>query len=392
MASGLGRSVERGVSQGMAWLEHNFSVTSNPPVGDTWHYYYLYGLERVGAVLGVDQIGPYDWYWEGARVLVTRQEDGGRWKDEPKTCFALLFLSKATASSSTGVVREASGTDGLYIAEDPGADVLWRATGSSPMTLFVTGFGAAALNDFSGVEGPEEGLHVVQVEYLIEGEVAHSVRADHRVAWTRERFATQLEFPLPGRYELQARVQVLDPFAAEGEPGTAELWSDPLVVEVEDVLQDWMLDYAVQGRKNLVADADVLASASTQLSDGHAAWKAVDGLHGTSWLAAKDEEQPSLTLVFERPVRANKLLLSHVNRNAEERDSRDRATRVHVLINRDREPHVVELAANDIEKTVFELPKIMSVRKLEIRVVGRVAGQKRPGEVGFSEVELLLER
>ena len=34
----------------------------------------------------------------------------------------------------------------------------------------------------------------------------------------------------------------------------------------------------------------------------------------------------------------------------------------------------------------------MSVRKLEIRVVGRVAGQKRPGEVGFSEVELLLER
>src|SRR6185436_1474075 len=31
------------------WLDHNYSVAGNPGGDGAWHFYYLYGLERVGA-------------------------------------------------------------------------------------------------------------------------------------------------------------------------------------------------------------------------------------------------------------------------------------------------------------------------------------------------------
>ncbi len=75
-----------------------------------WHYYYLYGLERTGSKTGVRWIGKNDWYREGALHLLQAQEASGGWKsaagagkpaDETEsevtqTCFALLFLKRAT--------------------------------------------------------------------------------------------------------------------------------------------------------------------------------------------------------------------------------------------------------------------------------------------------------
>jgi hypothetical protein len=88
------------------WLARNFSVRRNPGrrgMGQVWHYYYLYGLERVGRLTARRFIGDHDWYREGAEYLIRQQDPfSHHWQgqntaeDSPHiaTSMALLFLSK----------------------------------------------------------------------------------------------------------------------------------------------------------------------------------------------------------------------------------------------------------------------------------------------------------
>jgi hypothetical protein len=95
---GSPKSLERGLQ----WLGRRFSVTENPGTnGQTWLYYYLYGLERVGRFTARRYIGEADWFLEGARMFVATQDGltgrfpGGRIEDQVvATSFALLFLAK----------------------------------------------------------------------------------------------------------------------------------------------------------------------------------------------------------------------------------------------------------------------------------------------------------
>jgi hypothetical protein len=99
--------IDGGLRSGLAWLQRRFDVSKNPGQGG-WHYYYLYGLERVGALLGIKHVGEHDWYREGAEFLISKQTGDGNWpratdsivadhEDEIiQTCFALLFLKRAT--------------------------------------------------------------------------------------------------------------------------------------------------------------------------------------------------------------------------------------------------------------------------------------------------------
>lgn len=86
------------VQDGMRWLDDNFAVDKNPPeLGTTWHYYYVYGLERVGAVSGLDKFGDHDWYQAGVEYLLAHQKKNGSWNSSPTdTAFALLFICKGT--------------------------------------------------------------------------------------------------------------------------------------------------------------------------------------------------------------------------------------------------------------------------------------------------------
>ena len=61
-------------------------------------------MERVGVLSGCRVLGGKDWYLRGARYLLDAQHKSGRLTDprciRPRdvlgTCFALLFLKKAT--------------------------------------------------------------------------------------------------------------------------------------------------------------------------------------------------------------------------------------------------------------------------------------------------------
>jgi len=111
----LARRIDTALLDGLVWLSEAFTVTDNPVMpsgGAPWHYYYLYGLERTGALTGARYLGRHDWYREGAAHLLAAQDPkdggwaeaaaGGRTSDEhesavTQTCFALLFLRRSTS-------------------------------------------------------------------------------------------------------------------------------------------------------------------------------------------------------------------------------------------------------------------------------------------------------
>jgi len=82
------------ITDGLKWLDKNFSATSNPGRGGGHYYYYLYGVERVGLASGYKYFGQKDWYKLGTQALLARQGGGGGWGNEITTAFALLFLAR----------------------------------------------------------------------------------------------------------------------------------------------------------------------------------------------------------------------------------------------------------------------------------------------------------
>ena len=101
------RSINTRIERGQAFLSRHFEADRNVAKvrkRQRYHFCYLYAIERVGVLTGRKEFGEKDWYLRGARYLVDAQHKSGRWTDEtcirPKdvlgTCFALLFLKKAT--------------------------------------------------------------------------------------------------------------------------------------------------------------------------------------------------------------------------------------------------------------------------------------------------------
>ena len=75
------------------------------------YLYYMYALERAGMLYGTEMMGTHKWYPEGAKVLIeTQGADGTGATARSDTCFAILFLKRATralgvATHSAGQMR-----------------------------------------------------------------------------------------------------------------------------------------------------------------------------------------------------------------------------------------------------------------------------------------------
>jgi len=104
---------DRPLVAGLDWLAKNFSVTRNPRRGE-WKFYYLYALERAGAILAQRYFGGYDWYREGVEHLVGDPErlvaapSSNEWA-YLRHCYMLLFLAKGNAPI---LIHKASWTGG----------------------------------------------------------------------------------------------------------------------------------------------------------------------------------------------------------------------------------------------------------------------------------------
>jgi len=107
--------LDAAVEKGTTFLGDRFDVTCNAadPRGESggqYHYCHLYAIERLGALSGKRELGGKAWYPRGAAYLIARQGAAGDFADvtcmTPKdvlgTCFALLFLRRATPPVTTG--------------------------------------------------------------------------------------------------------------------------------------------------------------------------------------------------------------------------------------------------------------------------------------------------
>lgn len=94
--------IDADIRSGLYWLQLNFSARQNPRGGDSWHLYYLYGLERACELNHVALLGERDWYFEGSVQLLGNQAEDGDFGGWVETAFGLLFLKKASLPAITG--------------------------------------------------------------------------------------------------------------------------------------------------------------------------------------------------------------------------------------------------------------------------------------------------
>jgi len=99
--------VERAILDGFAWLGRYFTVRVNPGyqpfLEGSYHFAYLYAVERSGDIARREVIGGRSWFVEGANYLLAIQREDGAFVDatcmRPQdvlgTAFALLFLTRA---------------------------------------------------------------------------------------------------------------------------------------------------------------------------------------------------------------------------------------------------------------------------------------------------------
>ena len=118
--------LDKGILDGIGWLSENFAVDKNPGSPRQWHFYYLYGLERMCDLIGVKFIGKHNWYKEGAEYLISKQLENGSWPKTgdhaagviEETSFALLFLKRATSPTKFKVPPVTGGPDELSLGDE----------------------------------------------------------------------------------------------------------------------------------------------------------------------------------------------------------------------------------------------------------------------------------
>jgi hypothetical protein len=109
--AGLGQTISDQIRSGQGLLHG----TGGHGHGDL---YFLWSLERVGVVYGMDKIGKIDWYDIGSTALVRSQSPDGTWGisnygAEVNTAFAVLFLSRSNLARdlSSKVQKDPTSTE-----------------------------------------------------------------------------------------------------------------------------------------------------------------------------------------------------------------------------------------------------------------------------------------
>jgi hypothetical protein len=158
-----------------------------------------------------------------------------------------VLLSKATAVASGVRMTHVK----AWGEEDPKRDLSLKASGDTPLSLWIARIGDAALASNEWPKEVRRGLRVRRVEYVATGfkddpaeKTLATVEKDEKQPCGRERFAAQASFPLPGEYKVRARMTAVAPPDSEhAEPRDVTILSEPLAVTIREAL-DQLLQYA----------------------------------------------------------------------------------------------------------------------------------------------------
>ncbi|MCH2100368.1 MAG: hypothetical protein MK209_00375 [Planctomycetes bacterium] len=353
----LRKESERAIEQGALWLGNHWAVHHNPP-NRSWHYFHLYGLERVGALMEREAYGGHPWYLEGARFLVDGQKDDDSWANtERDTAMSLLFLKRATSLAVTEAGTRTS--PALATAED--ADVVLRAIGDTPMTIWVAD---------SRVAGTKSEFFASRVGEQLELNLGRGEQLNGR--WT-----LRTQFPRPGRWEIWCRLDT---------PGGL-LTSPKLQVAVRLVASQELMAASTAPLRNLLIGAEGLSWRSSSIRDNNRKpEKLVDGTYAGGWSSAKDDADPWVMLELRKAVRARYVRFTpETTRQTQAGDQRP--TKLRVIINK-REVFEIDVPSDPWEKAVLDLGKKVRIKQLEVHIAALHGGEIGQAHVGLSELEL----
>jgi hypothetical protein len=348
--------VEPAIEAGLTWLERHWSVTRNPNKGD-WHYYYLYALERVGALLELERVGAHDWYAEGADFLVSAQDADGGWGAECDTCFALLFLRRATALP----LSEETKLEGQLFATPEGEPLRLRVKLGPAGSLWIEAPGLA------------KGTTVTRVEFF-----ARLEQGEWRSLGVGEReLAVRYRFERPGRWEARAEARVSD---------GSTLASSVLAFTSEEGRDPERMGYARDAQRNLLPGLKPEVRASSALEP---AANAVDNKVWTRWLCETSDADPWLEIDPKKPAEVARIVLTHARTTAAaQRYANPRPAEIELWLNKEKAPRTVAIATDPGRKTVIELAPPVALARLKLRVTAVEGGTLGQASVGFGELEM----
>ncbi len=105
------------INAGLGWISKNFTTSNDTVIGPS-PFYCLYGIERIGALAGRENLGRVSWYDEGSRFLSSKQQANGSWNsahgEAANTAWAVLFLTKSTAKTVERITIRRLGAGELY--------------------------------------------------------------------------------------------------------------------------------------------------------------------------------------------------------------------------------------------------------------------------------------
>jgi hypothetical protein len=119
------------ITRGLRFLGKSFDAHAKGDAFDCFggRLYFLWSLERLAAIYGLETIGSQEWYPWTAELLVSIQQGNGSWWEGPgpvPTCFALLILrrSNLTPDLLAGVPgvtqpRKPNGVSGPPLVQKP---------------------------------------------------------------------------------------------------------------------------------------------------------------------------------------------------------------------------------------------------------------------------------
>jgi len=376
-----------------------------------WFFYACYGVERAMAILQQKKLGALDWYALIADEIVAKQRKNGSWscgKGEPEmnTAFALLTLSRATASTG-GVGEEQEIWQRQWTSAADGKVVQVTASGLPQCAVFLTGFDRAWFEEQTW-EG-ELSPRLAKVEWWLNDELVSTVvRSEQQ--WRLDcsqpvphRFSQRLTLPANGEYQLRARLSWLPP----------ETWANPTAgtnrLEREIQPSDWeqldsgvvvihasgLLDEAVKSQMNHRArhvhpqrwtpkEVQVIASSAIGGESG-ASW-ALDRCHATAWRWKASDQERSWCAEWEKPVRANSIRIVAALPADQNPDGYAMPKRVKLKVN-GRKAVFLDFSAEDWRSgCIFHFRKSEKMRKIELEVTS-VHSHRGNGVGGISEIE-----
>jgi len=357
--------VDTAIAEGMEWLGHQFSLGHNPGRTDRAHYYYwLYGVERVGALLDIEMMGSHNWYAEGSSFLVEDQKADGQWntpwgEEDIATSFSLLFLKRATArSATTGGNR--NGANRHHATKPDKNFLILHALEGDPIVLWTI---------------PPKGVTLLGAHYF-----ARRDEEDWQPLGAGEgnRFGHRFRAETPGLWHFQVK--------AESDNG--KLWeSEVLSLEYETGIRAQDIQYASDSARNLVPAYRPKVTVSSQNGGNHGGLL-VDNYWYSYWECAITDTRPTVEISLRKKAKVHRLLLSQAHTRKSEQTAHPHVAQIELWLNKDKNPTIYKVETSPARKTVIEFPKAIKVNYLKIVITEIEGGELGNAAVGFSQVEL----